>query len=1767
MAGTIAVLAGAITAVGFAVDAAPASAAAAPAFECSDPRFFAQAEEPVGTAQLFEGRYNAQGASAWSAIGGTKSGANLYNALAFNPTDEYLYGTIYGSTAPGSIVRIDRTGATTNLGVTSPALGNGYSTLWDSGEFDAAGNYYVASGNAGSASAANIRKISGLKDVTSSSSTPRPSLTTVTLTPTPRFADLAYKAGFLWAANYGQSATIYRIDVNGVAGTAGTVTSYNVAGILPVNSYGSAFTMTNGNLAFIGTNSHMYQVSVANPAGTPTFELVGDVAGPANQRSDATNCSTAPISSLSVVKTGPATVVVGEPIAWDITVTNDGPGTTSGFVINDLLPAGLSNVKATSTDSGCVVNSSTTTITCNGGRLLKDATAKVRVTATAPSTAGVIVNRVKVLGNEDPEPDPASSASTTVTYATTTNTQFTVPTPAGIGTNPAKSAKGGTLSLVAGKLVYTSPANYSGLDSFSYTTSGGDTVDVVITVRPVAGGDSTSTAIDTPVTVTAATMLANDHGVNTSVTAVGNSTHGSVALVDGAAVFTPASGYYGPASFEYTLTGDGGSATGIVSVEVNATAPSASDDSATAKSGVAKTITAASLLGNDTGTATLTIASVTQPSHGAVTRNSSGDIVYTSAGDYVGTDTFTYTASGPGGTDTATVTVTVSAVAPSAFDDAASADSGTPTTITAVELLGNDSGTSIELDSFTQPANGTVTKNSSGDPVYTSTGGYVGADSFAYTITGPGGSDTAIVAITVAAVAPTATDDSLDATADTGTTITSTTLLGNDTGTAIKLDTFTQPAHGAVTKNSSSGALVYTPTAGFIGADSFTYTITGPGGSDTATVNLNVKAAKADAKDDSAAAKSGVATEVVTKTLLGNDLGTAIALTAFGQPLHGKVTKNADGDLVYTSATGYVGADSFTYTITGANGSDTATVTIDVTAVASDAVDDSAYVQSGTATAILSADLLGNDYGTAIALDSFTQPAHGSVTKNIAGALVYTSTVDYVGADSFTYTITGPGGTDTATVSVVVKPIAPVAVADSASADSGMPTTVTPAALLTNDSGTAIKLTSYTQPGHGSVTKQTDGSLSYTSTAGYVGTDSFTYTITGPGGTDTATVSITVAAVTAHADNDSADAWSGTPKALKVGALLANDEGTGIALESFTQPSHGTVAKNTDGDLVYTSTDGYVGADSFAYTITGPGGSDTATVTIAVAAVVPVAADDSVDADSGAATTIDPADLLDNDLGTTIVFDGATKPEHGSVSIVDGKIVYTSDDAYVGKDTFTYTVTGPGGSDTATVTVTVSAVASKAVDDSTSAASGVAKTITRAELLSDDSGTAIEFDSCTQPGHGTVTEDEDGELLYTSTQGYVGEDSFEYTITGPGGTDTATVTITVSAVAPTAVDDTAATKSDTAVTITVDGLLADDSGTEISFTSFTQPGHGTVTTDEDGDLVYSPAAGYSGTDSFSYTITGTGGTDTAVVTITVTPVAPAASDDSIETPADTAKTVPLTTLLGNDSGTAIAVTSVGSASHGVVTRDEDGSVVYTPAKGFSGDDTFEYTISGPGGTDTATVAVIVRPVAAGGALTVPAGSQRDVRFDDLGDGLEVTAHSDPAHGTITVVDGVLVYTPKPGFSGKDSFTYTVTDEAGRTSTGTVTIVVTPVAANLDESTPAGSPVTVDPIGHSSGSDLAVVEIVKAPEHGTVSVNPDGTVTYTPADGYTGDDSFEYVIRDGDGGTATGTITITVTASAAAPAALASTGFPALPGALLALLLLAGGIALARRRTV
>ncbi|WP_341861585.1 cadherin-like domain-containing protein [Gymnodinialimonas sp. 57CJ19] len=638
---------------------------------------------------------------------------------------------------------------------------------------------------------------------------------------------------------------------------------------------------------------------------------------------------------------------------------------------------------------------------------------------------------------------------------------------------------------------------------------------------------------------------------------------------------------------------------------------------------------------------------------------------------------------------------------------------------------------------------------------------------------------------------------------------------------------------------------------------------------------------------------------------------------------------------------------------------------------------------------------------------------------------------------------------------------------------------------------------------------------------------------------------------------------------------LANDsdpEGDPLTVTDISDPSNGTLTDNGDGTYTYEPNDDFNGTDSVTYTISdGNGGTDTATITFNVAPVndAPDAVNDSVTTDEDTAITID---VLDNDTdvdGDPLEITGASVPaDQGTVEIVGNELLFTPAENFNGPATISYSISdGQGGTDTAEVLVNVTPVNDDpvAVDDTASTMEDESVVIDLIGNDTDVDGDTLELASVSvDPALGTVVDNGDGTVTFTPAPDYNGPVTIDYTVSdGNGGTDDGQAVVSVGAVndGPTAVDDSASTDEDTAVTINVIGNDTDPDGDTLEVVGATVPAdQGTVVNNGDGTLTFTPAENYNGPAEITYTITdGNGGTDEGTVNVTVNPVNddPVAVDDIETTDEDVAVVVD---LLGNDTdvdGDTLELASVSvDPALGTVVDNGDGTVTFTPAPDYNGPVTIDYTVSdGNGGTDDGQAIVSVGAVNDSPEAeddTASTDEDTQVIIDDVldndsdpdGDTLTIISATVPAdQGTVTIDGDNLVFDPAENFNGDATITYTISDGNGGTDTADVVVTVAPVNDDPDavddaDSTDFETAVEIDVLANDSdldGDTLTVASISVPASEGTLApTGTEGVYSFTPADGFEGTATVTYTISDGNGGTDTATHTIEVGADPTPP---------------------------------
>lgn len=833
-------------------------------------------------------------------------------------------------------------------------------------------------------------------------------------------------------------------------------------------------------------------------------------------------------------------------------------------------------------------------------------------------------------------------------------------------------------------------------------------------------------------------------------------------------------------------------------------------------------------------------------------------------------------------------------------------------------------------------------------------------------------------------------------------------------------------------------------------------------------------------------------------------------------PEHGTLTLNPDGSFTYLPNTGFSAQDSFTYTasddVDPPNISAEATVQIDVINAVPVGNGDAYSTDEDQSLLISAPGVLGND--TDADLDSLAavlvaNPLHGDLTLSPSGSFTYLPDANYNGADSFTYQASdGQSESNTVTVDLTIDSVndPPQAADDHYSTSEDTALTIGMAdGVLSNDTDNdqeTLTAAITAEPSHGTVSLSSDGSFVYTPDENNDQPDSFTYTASdGKVSSAPATVQITVSPVN-DAPVAQADSYNVVEdKAFSVSApgILANDTDvdSSITAAKDSEPAHGTLVFGTNGSFTYTPSANWSGVDSFSYHATdGEKPSATVAVNLAVAAAndAPAANNDSYTATEDTTLTVNSAEGVlandtDIDSATLTAFINANAT-HGTVTLnTDGSFSYTPAANYNGPDSFTYQANdGTDNSNIATVNITVNpvndppvAVADNYFVNEDAILNQPAKGVLANDTDADKDTLHALVNQTTS--NGALTLNQDGSFTYKPTANFTGSDTFTYYANdGQADSNVVTVTITVNPVndPPTAVNDAYSMNEDTALNQPAPGVLANDTDIEsnsLKAILVAGPGHGTLTLNQDGSFSYTPAANYNGADSFTYR----------------------ANDGTVNS--NNVATVSITVNPVNDAPVA---------ANDSFTTDEDTQLAAVPSRSVLANDT-------------------------------------DVDHDTL----TVTLVQDVANGSLTLnADGTFSYLPDANFNGQDTFTYYASDKELSSGIATVTIRVNPVndqpvAVSDSYSTNEDVAITTAAPGVLANdtdveNDSLTAKVVTGPSYGALTLNPNGSFTYTPKANYFGLDSFTYSASDGKLSSDPVTVSIEITPVNDAPIANAQT---------------------------
>ncbi|HCE4998968.1 TPA: tandem-95 repeat protein, partial [Vibrio parahaemolyticus] len=1254
------------------------------------------------------------------------------------------------------------------------------------------------------------------------------------------------------------------------------------------------------------------------------------------------------------------------------------------------------------------------------------------------------------------------------------------------------------------------------IDDEDLVVSGSANLDILpINDAPNAENDVITTEEDTAVTID---VLVNDSDVEGDALSIQSasvpSEQGSVDIVDGKLVFTPAENFNGEATITYIVTD--GDLTDDAKVTVTVTpvndSPVAVDDTTSIQEDTAVTI---DVLTNDTDVDgdKLSIESASVPKEQGTVEVVNGKLVFTPAENFNGDAEITYTVTDGQLTDEAKVTVTVNPVndAPTIKVDAVESitEDGVNTDTVVATLTVRDTDTPEDQLTVSLENNSNVYFVLVGNDVKLTQAGVDAVNNDELNLkdltisasvsdgVNPAANDSDSLVVNRVNDAPTVENAIADQelSEDFATYTIDLNDAFKDSDSALN---FSVSGNSNVLVSIENGIATISPTADWNGSETLTFTATDPSGESVSqTVNFTV-APVADIVADKATVVEDTPTII---KVLGNDTfegdDQVVSLDTNDGPANGTVSVNPDGSVTYTPNDNYVGKDTFTYVVTSGGVSESTAVEVNVTPVndAPVAKDDIATTQEDTAVTI---DVLSNDTdvdGDKLSIESASVPKEQGTVEVVNGKLVFTPAENFNGDAEITYTVTDGQLTDEAKVTVTVNPV--------------------------NDAPT-IKVDA--------VEGITENAVS----------------------TDTLVATLEVA------DTD-------TPEDQLTVSLENNSNGYFVLVgDEVKLTQAGVDAVNNDElnlkDLTISASvsDGVNPTANDSDSLIVNRVNDAPTVENAIA--------DQVLSEDFATYTIDLNEVFkDTDSSLEFSVSGNNSIQ---ISIVSGVATITPTADWNGKETITFTAKDPSGE---SVSQTVNFTVAPVVDIEADSTNVVEDTPTIINVLGNDTfegkDKVVSLDAENGPKNGTVIVNNDGTVTYTPDDNYVGKDTFTYVVTSGGVSESTTVEVNVTPVndAPVAKDDIATTQEDTAVTIDVLPNDTDVDGDKLSIQSATVPEAQGKVEIVDGKLVFTPAENFNGQAEITYTVTDGQLTDEAKVTVTVNPVndAPTIKVDAVESITEDAVSTDtvVATLTVRDTDTPedqLTVSLENNSNGYFVLVGNEVKLTQAGVDAVNNDElnlkdlTISASVSdGVNPTASDSDSLIVNRV--NDAPTVEnAIADQELSEDfatytiDLNDAFKDSdsalnfSVSGNSNVLVSIENGIATISPTADWNGSETLTFTATDSSGESISQTVNFTVAPVADIVaDKATVVeDTPTIIKVLGNDTfeGDDQVVsLDTNNGPANGTVSVNPDGSVTYTPNDNYHGTDSFTYIVTSGGVSEST-TVSVDVTPVNDAPVA-------------------------------
>ena len=605
--------------------------------------------------------------------------------------------------------------------------------------------------------------------------------------------------------------------------------------------------------------------------------------------------------------------------------------------------------------------------------------------------------------------------------------------------------------------------------------------------------------------------------------------------------------------------------------------------------------------------------------------------------------------------------------------------------------------------------------------------------------------------------------------------------------------------------------------------------------------------------------------------------------------------------------------------------------------------------------------------------------------------------------------------------------------------------------------------------------------------------------------------------------------------------LTGNDaEGAALTYIILNEPGHGTIT-GAAPNLAYTPVANFDGTDSFTFKV-NDGQSDSATATIFLT-ITPVNDAPVAQAQTAGTPEDTPLNLVlrGSDVeGSPLTFGVVTFPEHGALSGTSPNLTYTPNLNYSGPDSFTYVATDGGATSVvATVSITVNPVgdAPVAADQTITTDEDLAVSVTLTAV--DEEGDLLQFTVLTQPAHGTLSGTPPN-LIYAPDLNYHGSDTFTFKANDASSdSPSASVALVVRPLndPPVGVVKVIATHEDIATNVVLAATDAD--GDALSYWVVAGPANGTLVGIAP-ELVFSPAADFHGTNTFTFVAVDQFSTSAPVaITVIVAPQndVPVAEAMVVAFDEDVSTAITLTGSDADDDALTFTVTV--QPTNGTLSGSAP-NVIYTPATNFNGADAFAYEAA-DGQTNSLPALVVLSiaplndgPVAENQSVATDEDTPVAVEFagsDVEGGALSFRIVNGPAHGSLSGDAPDVTYTPAPDYFGEDEITFVANDGVVDSEIGVVSITIgavrdAPVASPGLAFTAEDTPVVVVLAGTDAEGDGLGFQITHAPRHGTL-IGTAPNLTYVPSADFVGTDGFAFVANDGHEDSSPGVFLINV----------------------------------------